>query len=31
MFALLAVEFVFRFDRLIRGEHTRRAESTSVG
>jgi TRAP-type C4-dicarboxylate transport system permease small subunit len=30
-FALLAAEFVFRFDRLIRGEHRRRLEATSVG
>jgi TRAP-type C4-dicarboxylate transport system permease small subunit len=30
-FALLAAEFVFRFDRLIRSEPTRRAEATSVG
>ena len=30
-FALLAAEFVFRFDRLIRSEPTRRSEATSVG
>lgn len=30
-FALLAVEFVFRFDQLIRSEPSRRAEATSVG
>jgi TRAP-type C4-dicarboxylate transport system permease small subunit len=30
-FALLAVEFAFRFDRLIRGEPGRRIEATSVG
>ena len=30
-FALLAVEFVFRFDRLLKGERTRRIEATSVG
>jgi TRAP-type transport system small permease protein len=30
-FALLAIEFVFRFDRLRRGEHGRRVEATSVG
>jgi TRAP-type C4-dicarboxylate transport system permease small subunit len=30
-FALLAVEFAFRFDRLIRGEPGRRVEATSVG
>ena len=30
-FALLAIEFVFRFDRLIRSEHGRRVEATSVG
>jgi TRAP-type transport system small permease protein len=30
-FALLAVEFVFRFDRLMRGPHGRRLEATSVG
>jgi TRAP-type C4-dicarboxylate transport system permease small subunit len=30
-FALLAVEFVFRFDRLLRGERRRRVEATSVG
>jgi TRAP-type C4-dicarboxylate transport system permease small subunit len=29
-FALLAAEFVFRFDRLIRSEPGRRAEATSV-
>jgi TRAP-type transport system small permease protein len=29
-FALLAVEFVFRFDRLMRGERARRIEATSV-
>ena len=29
-FALLAVEFVFRFDRLLRGERGRRIEATSV-
>jgi len=29
-FALLAIEFVFRFDRLLRGERTRRIEATSV-
>jgi TRAP-type transport system small permease protein len=29
-FALIAVEFVFRFDRLLRGERTRRIEATSV-
>jgi len=30
-FALLAMEFVFRFDRLIRSERGRRVEATSVG
>ena len=30
-FALLAAEFVFRFDRLIRSEPSRRSEATSVG
>jgi TRAP-type transport system small permease protein len=30
-FALLAVEFVFRFDRLLKGERARRIEATSVG
>jgi TRAP-type C4-dicarboxylate transport system permease small subunit len=30
-FALLAAEFVFRFDRLIRGGGGRRLEATSVG
>jgi TRAP-type C4-dicarboxylate transport system permease small subunit len=30
-FALLAAEFAFRFDRLIRSEPGRRAEATSVG
>jgi TRAP-type C4-dicarboxylate transport system permease small subunit len=30
-FALLAIEFAFRFDRLIRGERRRRTEATSVG
>ena len=29
-FALLAVEFVFRFQRLVEGERTRRVEATSV-
>jgi TRAP-type C4-dicarboxylate transport system permease small subunit len=29
-FALLAVEFVFRFDRLLRGERARRIEATSM-
>ena len=29
-FALIAVEFVFRFDRLLRGERGRRIEATSV-
>ena len=29
-FALLAIEFVFRFDRLLRGERARRIEATSV-
>lgn len=29
-FALLAVEFVFRFDRLLKGDHARRVEATSV-
>jgi TRAP-type transport system small permease protein len=29
-FALLAVEFVFRFDRLLKGERARRVEATSV-
>ena len=29
-FALLAIEFVFRFERLMRGERTRRIEATSV-
>ena len=29
-FALLAIEFVFRFQRLITGERTRRIEATSV-
>jgi TRAP-type transport system small permease protein len=30
VFALLAVEFIFRFDRLLRGERARRIEATSV-
>lgn len=30
-FALVAIEFVFRFDRLIRGPRGRRVEATSVG
>jgi TRAP-type C4-dicarboxylate transport system permease small subunit len=30
-FALLAIEFVFRFDRLLKGERARRIEATSVG
>jgi TRAP-type C4-dicarboxylate transport system permease small subunit len=30
-FALLAIEFVFRFDRLLRSERRRRIEATSVG
>jgi TRAP-type C4-dicarboxylate transport system permease small subunit len=30
-FFLLAIEFIFRFDRLIRGERSRRDEATSVG
>jgi len=30
-FALLATEFVFRFDRLMRGSRSRRTEATSVG
>jgi TRAP-type C4-dicarboxylate transport system permease small subunit len=30
-FALLAAEFVFRFDRLVRSEPERRSEATSVG
>jgi TRAP-type transport system small permease protein len=30
-FALIAVEFVFRFDRLLRGARARRFEATSVG
>ena len=29
-FALLTVEFVFRFDRLLKGERARRIEATSV-
>jgi TRAP-type C4-dicarboxylate transport system permease small subunit len=29
-FALLAVEFVFRFERLLKGERARRVEATSV-
>jgi TRAP-type C4-dicarboxylate transport system permease small subunit len=29
-FALLAVEFLFRFDRLLKGERARRIEATSV-
>jgi TRAP-type C4-dicarboxylate transport system permease small subunit len=29
-FALLAIEFVFRFDRLLKGGRTRRIEATSV-
>jgi TRAP-type transport system small permease protein len=29
-FVLLAVEFVFRFDRLLKGERARRVEATSV-
>jgi TRAP-type transport system small permease protein len=29
-FALLAIEFVFRFDRLLKGARTRRIEATSV-
>jgi TRAP-type C4-dicarboxylate transport system permease small subunit len=31
VFALLAVEFVFRFERLRRGPHGRRSEAISVG
>jgi TRAP-type C4-dicarboxylate transport system permease small subunit len=30
VFAFLAIEFVFRFDRLLRSERTRRIEATSV-
>ena len=30
-FALLAIEFVFRFERLLKGERTRCIEATSVG
>jgi len=30
-FLLLAIEFVFRFQRLMEGERTRRIEATSVG
>jgi len=30
-FALLAIEFAFRFERLIRGPRNRRVEATSVG
>jgi TRAP-type C4-dicarboxylate transport system permease small subunit len=30
-FALLAIEFAFRFDRVIHGPRSRRAEATSVG
>jgi TRAP-type C4-dicarboxylate transport system permease small subunit len=30
-FALLAIEFAFRFDRLLKGGRTRRIEATSVG
>lgn len=30
-FALLAIEFAFRFERLIRGPRNRRIEATSVG
>jgi TRAP-type C4-dicarboxylate transport system permease small subunit len=30
-FALLAAEFVFRFDRLVRSDPSRRSEATSVG
>ena len=30
-FALLAIEFAFRFDRLLRGARARRLEATSVG
>jgi TRAP-type transport system small permease protein len=29
-FVLLAIEFVLRFDRLMRGERVRRVEATSV-
>lgn len=29
-FVLLTIEFVFRFDRLLKGERTRRIEATSV-
>src|SRR5262245_14657241 len=29
-FVLIAIEFVFRFDRLLRGERARRIEATSV-
>lgn len=29
-FVLLAIEFVFRFHRLVTGEHTRRSDATSV-
>ena len=29
-FVLLAIEFIFRFDRLLRGERARRIEATSV-
>jgi TRAP-type C4-dicarboxylate transport system permease small subunit len=31
VFVLLAIEFVFRFDRLLKGARTRRIEATSVG
>jgi hypothetical protein len=30
-FALLAIEFLFRFDRLMHSPHGRRTEATSVG
>lgn len=30
-FALLAIEFMFRFDRLLKGARARRIEATSVG
>jgi hypothetical protein len=29
-FVLLVIEFIFRFDRLLRGERARRIEATSV-
>jgi TRAP-type C4-dicarboxylate transport system permease small subunit len=29
-FVLLAIEFVFRFYRLLTGEHARRSDATSV-